>query len=367
MKRVIKIVPLLMMFSWCAYGLGTLVDASLEVADIMIGEQTVLRVSVTADRGREVVLPLPAGVLMPGVEVLGISEADTSLIDNDRMVITRDLLITSFDSSLYLLPPFVVIDGMDTVYSDQLALKVSTVPVNVESPEEFYDIKSIWTPAFVWTDYVGVVLWILLGLLALLLAWYFIRRYRAKKPLLPFGKSEPELPPYEEAMRELDRIRQSRIWSQGLVKEYHTELTDVLRNYMHRRYGFNAKELTSQEIMDELRRYEEDKSARALLEGILSLADFVKFAKLSPLPDENDASLSNAYQFIDKTRVIEEKNEQGVNSQTGESDNQPEGSRRKPEGSDKQSSGHRRKTDKDDNQPNDGGVRFNLGKKGGTL
>ena len=75
---------------------------------------------------------------MAGVEVLEIPKADSTLIENDRLLIEQDLLVTSFDSSLYLLPPFMVIDGADTVYSNQVALKVSTVPVYADKPEEFY-------------------------------------------------------------------------------------------------------------------------------------------------------------------------------------------------------------------------------------
>ena len=85
---------------------------------------------------------------MTGVEVLNLSKADSTEIENDRLVIKQDVLITSFDSSLYLLPPLKVIDGVDTVYSNQVALKVSTIPVNADKPEEFNDIKTVWKPPF---------------------------------------------------------------------------------------------------------------------------------------------------------------------------------------------------------------------------
>ena len=77
---------------------------------------------------------IPNDTLMTGVEVLNLSKADSTEIENDRLVIKQDVLITSFDSSLYLLPPLKVIDGVDTVYSNQVALKVSTIPVNADKP-----------------------------------------------------------------------------------------------------------------------------------------------------------------------------------------------------------------------------------------
>ena len=125
-----------------AYAQQALVDVRVDSAAILIGEQTVLHLTVTTDKDKAVQLVIPRDTLMAGVEVLEIPKADSTLIENDRLLIKQDLLVTSFDSSLYLLPPFMVIDGADTVYSNQVALKVSTVPVNADKPEEFYDIKS---------------------------------------------------------------------------------------------------------------------------------------------------------------------------------------------------------------------------------
>ena len=129
-----------------------LIDVSIDSAAILIGEQTVLHLTVTADQDRPVQVIIPNDTLMAGVELLNLSKADSTQIENNRLVIKQDLLITSFDSALYLLPPLKVIDGVDTVYSNQVALKVSTLPVNAENPEEYFDIKQVWKPHFVWAD-----------------------------------------------------------------------------------------------------------------------------------------------------------------------------------------------------------------------
>ena len=134
------------------YAQRTLIDVAVDSAAILIGEQTTLHLTVTADKDRPVQIVIPNDTLMKGVEVLNLSKPDSSVIENDRLVIKQEVLITSFDSSLYLLPPLKVIDGTDTVYSNRVALKVSTVPVNADKPEEFYDIKTIWKPPFVWAD-----------------------------------------------------------------------------------------------------------------------------------------------------------------------------------------------------------------------
>lgn len=288
------------------YAKQTLIDVTIDSAAILIGEQTKLHLTVTADKDRPVQLLLPADTLMRGVEVLDISRPDSSLIENDRLVIKQDLLITSFDSSLYLLPPLKVIDGPDTISSNQVALKVSTIPVNADKPDEFNDIKAVWKPPFVWADYYPIIYGVLLGLFLLCVIIYIIKRLRNRKSLLPFAEPEvPKLPPYEQAIKELDELKGQKLWQQGLNKEYYTSLTETLRRYIDERFGVNAMELTSTEILDLLRGVPEVKSVYDKLQQILQLADFVKFAKIHPLPNENDLSLVNAYLFVNATKPVE--------------------------------------------------------------
>ncbi|MDR3261151.1 MAG: hypothetical protein LBT78_04880 [Tannerella sp.] len=287
------------------YALETLIDVRMDSADILIGEQTTLHLTITIDDGKTVYWPIPADKLMPGVEILSLSQPDSTVIDNGRLVIKQDILVTSFDSSLYLLPPFMAIENTDTVYSNQVALKVSTVPVNADAPEEFFDIKDVWNPPFVLADYYPLIFGILIILVIAFLIWYIVKRIRSRKSLTPFRKTEPELPPYDEAVKELDKIKQQKLWQQGRNKEYHTQLTDTLRHYMWRRYGFNAMEMTSYEILEMIREKNDDRTVFDTLQPILRLADFVKFAKLHPLPDENDRSLSNAYAFVNQTKPVE--------------------------------------------------------------
>jgi hypothetical protein len=282
----------------------TLIEVRLDTADILIGEQTTLHLTITTDTDRPVYWPLPADNLMPGVEILSLSQPDSTVVDH-KLTIKQDILVTSFDSMLYLLPPFRVIDGTDTLYSNQVALKVSTLPVDTDHPEEFFDIKDVWKPPFVLADYYPLIFGIVIALIVLFLIWYVVKRLRNNRSLMPFKRVEPPLPPHDEAIRELDKIKGRKLCQQGRYKEYHTQITDALRHYLFRRYLFNAMEMTSHEILDAWQEKNNDRTARDMLRQILQLADFVKFAKLHPLPDENDLSLSNAYRFVDQTKPEE--------------------------------------------------------------
>lgn len=287
------------------YAQQTLIDVSIDSAAILIGEQTVLHLTVTTDNGKNVIVPIPNDTLMTGVEVLNIAKADTTVIDNNRLLIKQDILVTSFDSSLYLLPPFKVIDQTDTIYSNQVALKVSTIPVNIDKPDEFNDIKDPWDPRFVLADYYLLIYGVLFACFLICLIGYILKRLRNRQSIIPFKKQEPKLPPFEMAMKELDEIKQQKLWQQGRNKEYYTLLTDTLRKYMVNRFGINAMEMTSGEILELIRLESEANSSYNSLKQILELADFVKFAKLHPLPDENELSLMNAYLFVNQTKVVE--------------------------------------------------------------
>lgn len=303
-----------------AYAQKTLIDLSVDSAAILIGEQTTLHVTVTSDNGRPVQIVIPNDTLMQGVEVLNLSKADSTVIENNRLLIKQDILVTSFDSSLYLLPPLKVIDGTDTIYSNQVALKVSTIPVNVDKPEEFNDIKNVWQPPFVWADYYPILFGILLALFLICVVAYILKRIRNRKSLIPFKKQEPKLPPYEQAIKELDEIKQQKLWQQGRNKEYYTLITDTLRKYMVDRFGVNAMEMTSGEILDMLRKEQEAAGVYNNLQQILQLSDYVKFAKMIPFPDENDQSMNNAYLFVKQTKRQEVIAPEAVTKDEGESE-----------------------------------------------
>ena len=282
----------------------TLIDVKVDTADILVGEQTTLHVTVTTDPNRRIIIPLPSDTLMTGVEVISVSDADSTVADG-RLVIRRDILVTSFDSSLYLLPPFIAIDGADTIASNQVALKVSTVPVDVDNPEKFYDIKDVWKPPFVLADYYPWIFGVLTALFLICVIGYLVQRYRRHRSEVPVKPADPELPPYETAIRELDSIKDQKLWQQGLNKEYYTQVTDTLRRYISRRYGVNAMEKTSEEILAIIERETDERSVYDTLRQVLRLSDYVKFAKLHPLPEENDESMRNAYLFVNQTKRAE--------------------------------------------------------------
>lgn len=291
-----------------ALGQDVVVEASLDSSLIWIGNPTTMRLSVSAPRDVSVKFPsFEADTLVQGIQVLRRSPVDTVLLDNDRVRLQKNYLLTSFDAELYYIPPIELKVGGVNYESGHLSLKVISFEVDTASMELF-DIKGIEKPPFVIWDYALPAGYVLGGLLLLLLGYYLYKRFHKTK--LKEVETDPELllPPHIAALQALDKIKSEKIWTEGKYKLFYTQVTDVLRKYMDRRFEIPAMELSSSEILDFFRKNKEAQPVYEQLKQLLMLADFVKFAKFNPLESENQQALNHAYGFVDSTKTKEPLN-----------------------------------------------------------
>jgi hypothetical protein len=135
--------------------------------------------------------------------------------------------------------------------------------------------------------------------------YYLIRWFKSKEQEKEFINPELLRPADEVALEKLDIIKEQKIWKEGKHKEYHTQLTDVIREYVSRRYEINSTEKTSDETLRALKPMFRDQRELFLrLEKMLQVADLVKFAKWHTTPDENEQGLLTAYEFVNETKEI---------------------------------------------------------------
>lgn len=313
----------------CAFSAGAtgrpVVKAKLDSLNLVMGRMTSLQLTVEQPENMRGDFPLfrniadkgYASVCNDSVELRAPVSADT-VRSNGYMTVTMKVPVQAFDSGFYRLPEFVYVAGRDTVRSNSLALKV--IPVNVSKDDPIDDYASLsdpedssffdWVPDWLY-DFWWLVLIILLAVAALV---YLLRSYRKKGYLIP---PKPQPTPYEIAMASLHALKEKKYWEQGMEREYYTELTDILRSYLYGRFGINAMEMTSRQILASLSRNPEIKDKRPMIHQILNMADFVKFAKVRPLPDDNVAAFDNALRFVEETKPLppsedeEEKNSDG--------------------------------------------------------
>lgn len=293
-----------MLFTSVAAGAQVNVTAAMDSASILIGDQTRIHLEATQGINDRVQFPVLSDTIVTGIEVLSVMPPDTVRLSDDRFTVKQDILITSFDSALYYMPPFRFVSGTDTLLTESLALKVVTYDVDTES-KEFFDIKPVKDAPFVFMDYFWTIFGILLALFIIICSIYFYKRWKYRKdhPAEAAGM-EPALPPFEAAMKALEALKEQKLWQHGLEKEYYTALTDILRIYIGGRFHVNAMEMTSGEILSALRKEDADKELIAKLKQVLHLADFVKFAKLRPGYDENELSMVNAQAFVTGTEEV---------------------------------------------------------------
>ena len=296
--------------------------ATVQPSEILIGEQALINLQVIAPKDKEILFPVYQDSIVGGLEVLSMGNADTTITDNVRTINVK-YLVTSFDSTLYFIPSMPVSDGIDTVFSNSFGLKV-TAPELKDSTLAYLekmntgqtdsidfdalqlnDIKPIQKLPFSWKDFLGL-LWIpLIILLLLAIVGTIIYLIIRKNKKGYFFNPPPVLPAHVRAMKSLDKIKTEKLWQQERHKEFYTQLTDVLRRYIHERYGVNSLEMTSGEILNIIRTKAEEDSVYENLKQVLTVADLVKFAKHKPFIDENDLSMMNAYFFVNQTKEDE--------------------------------------------------------------
>lgn len=284
-----------------------MVEARLDSAGIFIGQRVGMTLEVTADAGQAVELPEwdSLAQVVPGVEFVRAERPDTSMLnDGKRMMLSRRYYFTSFDSALYLIPEMNVrVDGKDYL-SKKLALKVVTLDIDTLHADSIYGIKAELAPPFDWAEWRLVIGWGIFSLLMAGLLAYVIYRLKTNKPIIRRIRNKKRVAPHQVAMQKIEQIKEEKIWQSEDSKEYYTQLTDTLRQYIKERYGFNALEMTSFEIIQKLQEVNDEEAIGELRE-LFQTADLVKFAKYSTLINENDRNLVSAIEYINQTKLEE--------------------------------------------------------------
>ena len=288
------------------------ITASIDSTVIEMGSMTNIKVSIVDPEGKGELIDCPkpnndSDVFAP-FEIVDVAK------DTVPTGIEYNIKIQAFRPGMTTISPFNYVYGSDTAKSDVLTLKI--IPVELTDTININPMKSVVYVPSKWYDWIpNWLIWVLIGVvLAVLLAaggylWYLYRK-TGKIPLI--HKPKP-VDPYELAMSELSRLRERKLAETGHEKEYYTALVDILRIYLQGRFQIYAMEMSSTQILEALRNNKETKDNQDRIKQILELADYVKFAKERPLPDDNIKSFNNVLYFVEDTKpvpVVEEDNNQ---------------------------------------------------------
>jgi hypothetical protein len=311
MKKQFFNYVLILMFSTCfvfkAGAQSIQAEARLQQYTIRIGDQTKLFFSVHQPAKEHVNFPKLKDTITGKVQIVSINKPDTTVDKNDPKNITviQSYTITGFDAGTYTIPSFSFGTTGGVLKTNELTLQVETV--KVDTTKAIYDIKKPLAVSYTFFDELKDNWdWIAISLSGVLLIggliWYFLKR---PKKEIKIEIVKPGLPAHITALNQLNELREKKLWQQGEVKQYYIELSDVLREYLEKRYAVKTHEKTTDEIFVELRHVAITQENKNTLRQILSVSDLVKFAKEQPLPPENEQNINKAIDFVLKTQQAE--------------------------------------------------------------
>ena len=274
--------------------------AKVDSNNIRIGDWLKFHLEVKHPANIPVRWPAIADSLQ-GIEVIARDTITTQKTGND-LIESATLTITSFDSGTVVIPP---IPFQYSAPGDTAAKIAETSPipifVHTVAVDTSKDIKDIKPPLGLSITFAELLPYLIALVVIGLCVWlfFYIQKKRQRgESIIP---EAPRKPAHEVALNDLRSIESEHMWQRGMIKEYHSRLTDILRVYIEGRFGVMAMEMTTDEIMESLPTADLSKEMKKALNEILIRADFAKFAKFQPGPQENEQSMKLAFDFVEGT------------------------------------------------------------------
>lgn len=235
-----------------------------------------------------------------------IKEELPSKNESDKKIMeSRVFVFSKYDSSIVNIPSYKVYytDGQTQNFVAVNPVTVTVEKIAVDTTKDIQDVKPPVEIPFNW-----VLALIIFGIAAALAiaGYYLYKHYKSKNQ--PKAKPEPKIPPYELALIQLNSLNEKQLWQKGQIKDYHSEITEIVRRYFEARFGFLALEMTTGEMLKCLEQSKEGYEIKILAEKFFGNADLVKFAKFVPMPSVNGEMMDQARDIVEKTRPVMDEN-----------------------------------------------------------
>tara|TARA_R110001606_G_scaffold3415_7_gene14860 strand:- start:8499 stop:9434 length:936 start_codon:yes stop_codon:yes gene_type:complete len=287
-----KIFYILLLFSIVSFAQQKpVVKAEIDTTNIRIGEQFEFKITVNDTKN----------VIIPKLENLtGLEIIENKKIDTLKNQLIKKYILTSFDSGAYYIPQQQIFIRQKLFLTDSLLIKVATVAIDT-TKQKMFPIKAIQSEPYQFDDFKLYVWYALIVLLLIGLLLYFVLR---KKKEVKEEIIVPALPPYEEAIQKLHELDEKLLWQNNQIKEYYSELTEIVRGFIERELKVPALESTTDELIDVLTDFNDSKAIYTTKETIKKLrdllreADLVKFAKSKPMSEQIEANRKEAEDVV---------------------------------------------------------------------
>ncbi len=280
------------------------IESSIDTSQMLIGDQVAVELRAEIADSINLRFPFFKDTIVTGVEVISASEIDTLSHEGGMLNLRQRITVTAFDTGAYMLPagPFITSRG-DTAWGAKMFLSVNTMAIDTTKGPA--DIKMPYSAPITFEE---ILPYLWMGLVALILIGagvygflYWKRKQLEHRPIIVI----PSDPPHIIAYRELDRLKEQKLWQQEKYKLYYSCLGDVLRQYIEHKFQVPALEQTSDELLSAIQQKGIIKSdSFVLLQTVLQTADLAKFAKAQPTAEDNEQNFKNAFDFVSQTKLI---------------------------------------------------------------
>jgi len=293
---------------------GQNIRVQLYPDSILIGQRATVSIQWDLPSGSEGLWPPINDSLARNVEVVHFGSIDTVEAGNNLLSIRQKLEITSFESGFHAIPPliFTLVTNGDSLQIESEPLLLQVLGVEVPQEASPYDIKPILRMPVGLAEVLRILIPALLlaGAITLVILW--LKKVLKKKPTRESIWENAEIPAHIAAISSLEELKSKNLWQNGKHKQYHSELTFILRMYLEKRFGLHALEMTSGEIISQFPVYTNEEGLLPAISAILETGDLVKFAKYLPGDHENEDCMARALDFV--WRTIPPKTDEAKNS-----------------------------------------------------
>ena len=282
-----------------------MVKAEIDTTSIRIGEQFQLKISVDETQN----------VIIPKIQLKGLEIIDSTRIDTIKNSLIRRYILTGFDSGAFYIPQQQIFVKNQAFLTDSLLINIATIAIDTLKVKKF-PIKSIKEEPYTFDDF-RIYIYLILAILAIIGFWiyWFVIRKRKETEDAPTYRT---LPPFEEAILRLNELDEKLLWQNNKIKEYYSELTEIVRGYIEHELKVPALENTTDEVLAMIKDFknvdsiETSKETIKKLKDLLQEADLVKFAKSKPLAIEIEDDRRDAEFIIGnlKPKQITEKEDE---------------------------------------------------------
>ncbi len=240
------------------------------------------------------------------LDIIKRSEVERTADADSNVIVKQQLTLMTFDTGQVQVPPVALKYARS--FDDPNRLKAYTDPINLYSTTMAVDTTMAYKPivepiaapvqmkeVFPW------ILAVLLVALAIFGIWYWHKHRKTKVDADGNIVRGPTIPPYDKAVGDLENLRQQKLWQSGKVKEYFSTLTDIAREYIEGQFGVNAVEMTTDDILEEVKPLHFSQETYNKLKETMEVADLVKFAKYSSSNLESENAMNSMTDFVNES------------------------------------------------------------------